>query len=109
MYKNLCSNTTQSQSQSTEEAATFIRDGVAKLQNGATDESQTTTQAKVDLLQTGLMVVEKIGKPLVLPSSPTKGTIIGVGSVLKKKKRGFLYLVYQFLEGGIWCPYVKIG
>ena len=27
----------------------------------------------------------------------------------EKKKRAFMYLVLQFLEGGIWCPFVKIG
>jgi len=96
-----------SSAKQTNAAVECIRNAIEVVKQNTSETPQK--QAQIDRLETGLKAVEKIGKQPVIPSSPAKGLIIGKSSMPKKLKRGFLYLVYQFLEGGILCPYLKIG
>ena len=88
------------------EAEQFVMEAISKLKNQA---NHVHTAAQISQLQGGLGTLSTMKKEVTFPPSPTKTHASFSLRAPEKKKRAFMYLALQFLDGGIWCPFVKLG
>lgn len=80
---------------------------ILEKQSASTSTSSVQNTSKMEVLLSSIPLLNKFGKDQDVPDSPTKKS--KELRLTVKVKRAFLYLLLPFLEGGLLCPYVKLG
>jgi hypothetical protein len=89
-----------------QEGLTVVKDAIKIMSDDNLSQDSVDNKLKIATLQASIPHFREFGKPQIVPSLMKTSHL---NYERDKEKRSFLYLELPLLEGGLICPYVKLG